>query len=1503
MSSLSGAESVPLGKEKDNDTSQSGENEISYYQPSSNEEEVAEELQYLHRSVTNQDLMSKLSELSHQMSHMTAKEMEDFHIDPKNFDLQKILDFLINRNHENGIKTKKAEVVFRNLTVTGKNTSASVLKDVSDIFVPFYSIIKAKMNKKKNGGFDFKKLPKTRKIVKEAYGFAEPGTMTLVLGRPGAGCSTLLKVLCGQTKTYLNYDGELSYGGIDSKQMFKDFQNQLIYNPELDVHLPYLTVEQTLNFAIGCKTPDIRVNDMSRKEYIAAIKDLYLILFGLKHVEKTLVGNDFVRGISGGQRKRVSIAEAMVTNGTVYAFDNATRGLDASTALEFAEALRTSTNMSKITSLVTIYQASENIYQLFDYVTVLYLGRQVYFGPINEAVDYFERMGYARSPRETSSEFLTSVTDPLARNLKPGVTDAPNTADEFEQYWKNSPEFANLCESIEKKLQDSNQEETGGTFNHVLQVEKQKHTTRSSIYTVNYFEQLKLCCIRRAHDSWNNRAYAMILFFAASIQAFVIGSMYYNITKETVGAFARGGVIFFSLLYFSIMSLAETATLFEDKPVLNKQYGYTLYHPSAELLAKQIVSIPIRSISILVFGIVIYFLSGLKTDAGAFFTFLLFIQLCVQAISSLFTLLASIMPTLAAANGINGVVMMACILYSSYMIQSPSMYWWFEWFTYCNPIRFAFESIILMEFRGSRMPCYPSDLIPRGEGYENIDTMVNQVCGFIGAALSKEKFNGANDVDGMIYLELSFNYIWRHMWRNFGIMFCFIIGYLVINCVIVEFYNPIVASSDQLLFTHGANIPISLFEAIGFTDEEIPGAENKEDQISDEILESRRSLANSEGKTLGSSDIFAWKNIDYVVPYDGQERKLLDNVQGYVLPGTLTALMGESGAGKTTLLNVLSRRVDFGVVTGDMLINGQPLDSSFERRTGYVQQQDLHIAELTVRESLIFSARLRRPASISDEEKIEYVDQVMDILNMNEYADSITGVTGYGLNVEQRKKLSIATKLVAKPSLLLFLDEPTSGLDSQSSWAIIQVLRELAKAGQAILCTIHQPSATLIEQFDKLLLLKRGGQTVYFGDIGPNSETLISYFERQGAKKCGEHENPAEYILNVIGAGATATVEEDWYKIWCDSEDYVQRTKEIDRIISDSNKNAGSSSHEELKDKYATSYFYQLWTVYKRTQLQVFRQVPYIMSKFMLMVIAGLLHGFTFWNVKNSVIGLQNITFACFMAIVLSNPLINQIQEQAIAGRELFEVRESKSNTFHWSCMIIAQALVEIPYGTVFSTVYFVCWYFPIQLDNEPSRAGMWWFTYCFFFQMFYITLALATVYVSPDLPSANVLMALIFSFIIAFCGVVQKPNLMPGFWKFMWRLSPFSYFVNNMISVLVHDRPVICKEEEFNVLQPITGETCGEYLSDFFSGNDGYVNNPNASSNCQVCQYSVGDEYLKDTGMSYSVVWRNVGFFCAYIAFNFCSMVALYYVLRVKSINPLSPIFKLVGKIKSKKN
>ena len=176
-----------------------------------------------------------------------------------------------------------------------------------------------------------------------------------------------------------------------------------------------------------------------------------------------------------------------------------------------------------------------------------------------------------------------------------------------------------------------------------------------------------------------------------------------------------------------------------------------------------------------------------------------------------------------------------------------------------------------------------------------------------------------------------------------------------------------------------------------------------------------------------------------------------------------------------------------------------------------MQQQDLHLATTTVREALNFSAILRQPKTTPRKEKLAYVEEVIKVLEMEAYADAIVGVPGEGLNVEQRKRLTIAVELAAKPALLLFLDEPTSGLDSQTAWSICTLLRKLANNGQAILCTIHQPSAILFQEFDRLLFLVSGGRTVYFGDIGHNSTTLTNYFESNGSRACGIEENPAEW--------------------------------------------------------------------------------------------------------------------------------------------------------------------------------------------------------------------------------------------------------------------------------------------------------------------------------------------------------------------------------------------------------
>lgn len=394
------------------------------------------------------------------------------------------------------------------------------------------------------------------------------------------------------------------------------------------------------------------------------------------------------------------------------------------------------------------------------------------------------------------------------------------------------------------------------------------------------------------------------------------------------------------------------------------------------------------------------------------------------------------------------------------------------------------------------------------------------------------------------------------------------------------------------------------------------------------------------------TSIFSWKDVVYDIKIKNEGRRILDHVDGWVKPGTLTALMGVSGAGKTTLLDVLATRVTMGVVTGEMLVDGQQRDQSFQRKTGYVQQQDLHLATSTVREALLFSAMLRQPKSVSKAEKAEYVEEVLKLLEMDHYGDAVVGVPGTGLNVEQRKRLTIGVELVAKPELLLFLDEPTSGLDSQTSWNILQLLRKLTQHGQAILCTIHQPSAMLFEHFDRLLFLAKGGRTVYFGEVGKGSHTLIEYFERNGAHKCPPGENPAEWMLSAIGASPGSKVEHDWHQVWRASEEYQGVQQELARLKSGAGQAKGAGQQgpatgekrldpvvespeeggananprqekgaarpvdaktdkgakKEAYAEFAATSTTQFWVVLRRVFQQYWRTPGYIYSKFLLCI-------------------------------------------------------------------------------------------------------------------------------------------------------------------------------------------------------------------------------------------------------------------------------------------------------------
>lgn len=275
----------------------------------------------------------------------------------------------------------------------------------------------------------------------------------------------------------------------------------------------------------------------------------------------------------------------------------------------------------------------------------------------------------------------------------------------------------------------------------------------------------------------------------------------------------------------------------------------------------------------------------------------------------------------------------------------------------------------------------------------------------------------------------------------------------------------------------------------------------------------------------------------------------------------------------------------------------------FQRRIGYVQQEDIHLPTTTVREALEFSAQLRQSSGWTSVQKHKYVEHIIGLLEMGPYADAVVGVPGVGLNIEQRKRLSIAVEMVARPDLLLFLDEPTSGLDSQTAWSICTLLRKLADNGHSILVTIHQPSSKLFHVFDRLLLLDKTGSMLYFGDLGRKSSTMISYFERGGASKCRYDQNPAEWVLDITKSSPKITSDEGTVSgFWCDYWKSSPERKQVLQQVADIKQQQPSfavarAGRDELQGQYATSFSRQFYMVARRVFQAYWRDPVYVYSK------------------------------------------------------------------------------------------------------------------------------------------------------------------------------------------------------------------------------------------------------------------------------------------------------------------
>lgn len=717
---------------------------------------------------------------------------------------------------------------------------------------------------------------------------------------------------------------------------------------------------------------------------------------------------------------------------------------------------------------------------------------------------------------------------------------------------------------------------------------KSKNVRKKSPYTVSFPRQVTACVKREFWLLWGDKTTLYTKVFIIISNGLIVGSLFYGQPENTEGAFSRGGALFFSILFLGWLQLTELMKAVSGRAVVARHKDYAYYRPSAVSIARVVADLPVIFVQVVLFGIIMYFMTNLTVTASRFFIYLLFVYVTTIMLTALYRLFASVSPEIDTAVRFSGIALNLLVIYTGYVIpktQLLSKYIWFGWMYWINPIAYSFEAVLSNEFAGRTMQCAPEQLVPQGSGIDP----AYQGCPIAGAQI------GSTEVSGSDYIGTQYNYSRSHLWRNFGVVIAFTVLYILLAVIATELFDFSAGGGGALAFKKSKRAKNQVKEAAPADEEKAGIAEDSSSSTKKEAGMGESGDSDKENEALEqitkSESIFTWRDVEYTVPYLGGEKKLLNKVNGYAKPGVMVALMGASGAGKTTLLNTLAQRQSMGVVSGEMFVDGRELDGAFQRNTGFCLQGDLHDGTATIREALEFSAILRQDASVPRSEKIAYVDKIIDLLELNDLQDAIIS----SLGVEQRKRLTIGVELAAKPSLLLFLDEPTSGLDSQSAYSIVRFLKKLAHAGQAIVCTIHQPSSVLIQQFDMILALNPGGNTFYFGPVGENGKDVIKYFSERGVD-CPPSKNVAEFILETAARPVQGKDGKkiNWNQEWRNSQQAKDVIQEIEGLKLSRSKTQPEGKRKEQEKEYAAPVGVQCTELLKRTFKQYWRDPSYL---------------------------------------------------------------------------------------------------------------------------------------------------------------------------------------------------------------------------------------------------------------------------------------------------------------------
>uniref|UniRef100_F6I5W7 ABC transporter domain-containing protein n=1 Tax=Vitis vinifera TaxID=29760 RepID=F6I5W7_VITVI len=1280
-------------------------------------------------------------------------------------DNEKFLLRLRERTDRVGVEIPKIEVRFEHLSIegdayVGTRALPTLLNFTMNFIEGILGLIRLSPSKKR-----------VVKILKDVSGIVKPSRMTLLLGPPASGKTTLLQALAGKMDKDLRMEGKITYCGHELSEFVP--QRTCAYISQHDLHHGEMTVRETLDFSGRCLGVGTRYEllaELSRREKEAGIKpdpeidafmkatamagqetslvtDYVLKMLGLDICADIVLGDDMRRGISGGEKKRVTTGEMLVGPAKALFMDEISTGLDSSTTFQIVKFMRQMVHIMEVTMIISLLQPAPETYDLFDAIILLCEGQIVYQGPRENILGFFESVGFKCPKRKGVADFLQEVT----------------SRKDQEQYWfRNNKPYKYI--SVPEFVQHFNSFHIGQKLSDDLGIPYNKSRTHPTAlvtekYGISNWELFKACFAREWLLMKRNSFIYIFKTTQITIMSVIAMTVFFR-TEMKHGQLQNGvkfyGALFYSLINVMFNGMAELALTLFRLPVFFKQRDFLFYPAWAFALPIWVLRIPLSFTESGIWIILTYYTIGFAPSASRFFRQLLAFFGVHQMALSLFRFIAALGRTQIVANTLGTFTLLLVFVLGGFIVAKDDIEPWMIWGYYASPMMYGQNALVINEFLDDRWSA------------PNIDRRIPEPT--VGKALLKAR---GMFVDGYWY------------WICIGALTGFSLLFNICFIAALTYLNPPGDSKSVI---------------IDEDDEEKSEKQFYSNKQHDLTTPERNSASTAPmGMVLPFQPLsLAFEHVNYYVDMPAGMKsqgievdrlQLLRDASGAFRPGILMALVGVSGAGKTTLMDVLAGRKTGGYIEGSISVSGYPKDqATFPRISGYCEQNDIHSPNVTVYESLVYSAWLRLAPDVKKETRQVFVEEVMDLIELHPLRDALVGLPGiHGLSTEQRKRLTVAVELVANPSIL-FMDEPTTGLDARAAAVVMCTVRNTVDTGRTVVCTIHQPSIDIFEAFDELLLMKRGGQVIYAGPLGRNSHKLVEYFEAvPGVPKVRDGQNPATWMLEVTSAAYEAQLGVDFAEIYAKSELY-QRNQELIKELSTP---SPGSKNLYFPTKYSQSFFTQCKACFWKQHWSYWRNPPYNAIRFFLTIIIGVLFGVIFWNKGEQIDkeqDLLNLLGAMFSAVFFLGATNTAAVQPVVAIERTVFYRERAAGMYSALPYAFAQVVIETIYVAIQTLVYSLLLYSMMGFYWRVDKF-LWFYYYLLMCFIYFTLYGMMIVALTPSHQIAAIVMSFFLSFWNLFSGFLIPRMQIPIWWRWYYWASPVAWTIYGLVTSQVGNK------------------------------------------------------------------------------------------------------------------